>query len=117
VKELSYNFNYDNQYVKLERRQINISEEGIAKMFKLPYGGLIARAQKGYYGVVATYFTKTQQHHYVLKSRYVIAQANGKARVERLEALTEILTFHQGNRFALCFLISVMLPTEKEPIN
>jgi len=42
VKELSYYFNYDNQYVKLERRQINISEEGIAKMFKLPCGGLIA---------------------------------------------------------------------------
>ncbi len=86
-------------------------------MFKLPCAGLMAGAQKGYNGVVATYFTKTQRDHYDFKSRYVIAQANGKARVGRLEALTEILTFHQGNRFALCSLISVMLTTEKEPIN
>ncbi len=69
-----------------------------------------------YNGVVAIYFTKTQQDHYVLKSRYVIAQANGKVRVRRLETLTKILTFHQGNRFALGFLIFVMLIVEKEPI-
>jgi hypothetical protein len=117
MKELSCNFDYDNQYVKLERRQIKISEEGIVKMFKLPCGGLMARARKGYNGVVATYFTKTQQDHYVFKSRYVIAQANGKARVGRLEALTKILTFCQGNRFVLCSLISMMLTTEKELIN
>ncbi len=87
------------------------------KMFKLPCGGLMTGAQKGYNGVVATYLTKTQQDHYVQKSRYVTAQANGKARVGRLETLTEILTFRQGNRFALCFLIYVMLTVEKEPIN
>jgi hypothetical protein len=44
VKELICSFNCDNQYVKLERQQIDIGEEGIAKMFKLPRGGLMARA-------------------------------------------------------------------------
>jgi hypothetical protein len=44
MKELICNFNYDNQYVKLEKRQINIGEEGIAKMFKLPCGGLMVGA-------------------------------------------------------------------------
>ncbi len=34
-------------------------------MFKLPCGGLMTGAQKGYNGVVATYLTKTQQDHYV----------------------------------------------------
>jgi hypothetical protein len=50
-------------------------------------------------------------------SRYAIAQVDEKARVERLEALTKILTFRQGNRFALGYLIFVMLVVEKEPVN
>ncbi len=56
AKELFYSFNYDNQYVKLRGQQINISEEGIAKVFKLPCEGLMAGTQEGYNGVVATYF-------------------------------------------------------------
>jgi hypothetical protein len=47
----------------------------------------------------------------------VIAQADRKAKVGRFEALMEILTFHQGNRFACSFLVSIMLAIDKEPIN
>ncbi len=54
------------------------------KLFKLYCEGLMARTLEGYDGVVATYFVSTQQDHYILKSRYLMAQANGKARVRRL---------------------------------
>ncbi len=47
----------------------------------------------------------------------MITQADGKARVGRLEALTDILMFCQGNRFTFGFLVFVMLVTEKEPMN
>jgi len=61
----------------------------------------MARAWEGFNGVVATYFSSTHKEHYVFKLGYVIAQADGKAKVERLEGLIEILKFHQGNKFAL----------------
>jgi len=66
------------------------------KVFKLPCEGLMV-ARKGYNNVANTYFARTQQNHYVLKLRYVIAQANGQTRVGRLGALIKILTFCQGN--------------------
>jgi hypothetical protein len=117
VKELICSFNDDNQYVKLQGRQIDIGEEGIVKVFKLPCKGLMAGAQEGFDGVDATYFVRTQQDHYVIKSRYLIAQVNGKVRVRRLKTLTEILTFRQSNNFAPGFLVSMMLVAEKELAN
>jgi hypothetical protein len=74
------------------------------------------RAWEGYNGVVATYFTRTQQNHYVFKLGYVIAQVDGNARVIRLETLMKILTFHQGNKFVPISLVSMMLVAEKEPV-
>jgi hypothetical protein len=56
AKELFCSFKYDDQYVKLWGQQINISEEAIAKVSKLPCEGLIARTQEGYNGVATTYF-------------------------------------------------------------
>jgi hypothetical protein len=56
VKELPCSFDYDNQYVKLEKQQINIGEEGITIMFKLPCEGQMAGTREGYNVVVATYF-------------------------------------------------------------
>jgi hypothetical protein len=44
----------------------------------------MARALEGYNGVVATYFVGFQQDHYILKLGYLIAQANGKAKVKKL---------------------------------
>jgi len=49
------------------------------KVFKLPCKGLMARALERYNGVAATYFVRFQQDHYILKSGYLIAQANGKS--------------------------------------
>jgi hypothetical protein len=42
------------------------------KVFKLPCEGLMVGAWEGYNGVATTYFTRTHQDHYVLKSGYVI---------------------------------------------
>ncbi len=81
-------------------------------VFKLSSEGLMARAWEKYNGVVVAYFIGTQQDHYVRKSRYVIAQVDGKEKVRRLEALMEILTFCQGNKFALGSLDFVMLITK-----
>jgi hypothetical protein len=53
------------------------------KVFKLPCEGLMAGSWEGYNSLDATYFVGTQQDHYVFKSRYLIAQAYGKARARR----------------------------------
>jgi len=45
AKELFCSFNYDDQYVKLRRQRININEEAITKVFKLPCEGLMAKTQ------------------------------------------------------------------------
>jgi len=79
--------------------------------------GLMVGAWDRYNSVVATYFVSMQQDHYVLKLGYLIAQANKKAEVKRLKALIEILMFHQGNKFALGSLVSMMLAVEKEPMD
>ncbi len=47
AKELFCSFNYDDQYVKLQGQQINISEEGITKVFKLPYERLMQEHNRG----------------------------------------------------------------------
>ncbi len=84
AKKLVCSFNYDDQYVKLQGRQIDIGEEGIVKVFKLPWEGLMARTLEGYNGVVATYFVGFQQDHYIFKSGYLSGQSNGKAKVRIL---------------------------------
>jgi hypothetical protein len=67
--------------------------------------------------IVATYFTKDEHEHYISHSRYLIAKVDGKHKVTRVEALTEIMSFKQGNKFAPSALISTMLATEKEKVN
>jgi hypothetical protein len=73
--------------------------------------------RQGYNGVAVNYFIGTRQDHYVFKLGYVIAQADEKVKVVKLETLMEILTFGQGNMFALGSLVCAMLIVEKEPVN
>lgn len=47
----------------------------------------------------------------------MIAQADEKAKVGRLETLIEILMFRQVNMFTPSSLVFVMLVAEKEPVN
>jgi hypothetical protein len=47
----------------------------------------------------------------------LIAKTNGKRKVAKLEALMEIMSFKQRNKFALGALISTMLVAKKEKVN
>jgi hypothetical protein len=47
----------------------------------------------------------------------LIAKTNGRQKVARLEAPTDIMSFRQGNKFSFCALISTMLAVKKEKIN
>ncbi len=67
--------------------------------------------------IVATYFKGDEHEHYISLSIYLIAKANGKRKVAKLEALTVIMSFEQGNKFAPCVLILTMLVVEKEKVN
>jgi hypothetical protein len=61
--------------------------------------------------VVATYFIGDEHEHYIMRSCYLIAKVDGKRKVTRLETLTEIMSFRQGNKFVPSALISIMLAT------
>jgi hypothetical protein len=73
--------------------------------------------KKNLHLIVATYFTRDEHEHYILHSISLIAKADGKQKVARLEALTKIMSFKQGNKFAPSALISTMLAIEKEKVN
>ncbi len=73
--------------------------------------------KKKLHPIVVTYFTRDEHEHYIPHSRYLIAKANGKRKVAKLEALTDIMSFKQGNKFAPGALISTMLATKKEKVN
>jgi hypothetical protein len=47
----------------------------------------------------------------------LIAKVDGKRKVAKLEALMEIMSFKQGNKFVPNVLISTMLVVEKERVN
>jgi len=52
-----------------------------------------------------------------LHSCYLIAKADGRRRVARLETLTEITFLKEGNKFAPSALISIMLAVETKKVN
>jgi hypothetical protein len=47
----------------------------------------------------------------------LIAKVDGRWKVTRLEALTDIMSFRQGNKFAPGALILTMLVAKKEKVN
>jgi hypothetical protein len=47
----------------------------------------------------------------------MIAKANDKRKVAILEALIEIMSFRQGNKFALGAFVSTIMATKKEEVN
>lgn len=63
------------------------------------------------------YLIGNEDEHYILRSRYLIAKVDGRWKVTRLEALMEIMSFKQRNKFAPNALISTMLITKKEKVN
>jgi hypothetical protein len=47
----------------------------------------------------------------------LITKVDGKQKVAKLEAITKIMSFRQGNKFAPSALISTMLATKNEKVN
>jgi hypothetical protein len=73
--------------------------------------------RESYNPIVATYFIGSEHEHYIPCLGYLITKVHGKRKVTKLEALMEIMSFKQGNKFALGDLISMMLVAEKEEVN
>ncbi len=103
--------------MKLKGKQINVGEEGVARIFGLSCEGIVPIGRKKYNPIVATYFIRDEHEHYIPCLGYLIAKTNGKWKVAKLEALMEIMYFKQRNKFALGALISTMLVVEKEKVN
>jgi hypothetical protein len=117
MKEMIIKYNRADQYVKLKGRQIDVGEEGMARIFYLFYKGIVPIGRENYNPIIEIYFIKDEHEHYIPCSSYLIAKANGKWKVVKLEALTKIMSFRQRNKFVPSVLISMMLPTEKEEMN
>jgi hypothetical protein len=111
------NYNHADQYVKLKGRQINIKEEGVARIFGLSCKGIVLIGKESYNPIVVTYFIGSEHEHYIPCLGYLIAKVDGKQTVTRLKTLTKIMSFKQGNKFVLGALISMMLVVEKEEVN
>jgi hypothetical protein len=103
------NYNYANRYVKLKGKQINI--KGVARIFGLSHEGVVPIGKESYNPIIATYFIKDEHEHYIPCSGYPIAKANGRRKVDKLEAPMDIMSFRQRNKFTLGVLISTMLVT------
>lgn len=87
--------------------------QGFLPIFK----GIVLIGRESYNPIIEIYFIKDDHEHYIPRSSYLITKANGKWKVARLEALTEIMSFRQRNKFAPGVLISTMLVAEKEEVN
>ncbi len=92
------NYNHVDQYVKLKGRQIDVWKEKVTTIFWFIRERIVPIGRKSYNPIVATYFIRNEHEHYIPHSGYLIAKANGRWKVARLEALTKIMFFRQGNK-------------------
>jgi hypothetical protein len=99
----------------MKGRQIDVG--GVARIFGLSCEGIVPIGKENDNPIVATYFIGDEHEHYIPRSRYLIAKVDGKRKVAKLEALMEIMSFKQGNKFVPNVLISTMLVVEKERVN
>jgi hypothetical protein len=116
MNKMINNYNHANQYVKLKGRQINVGGR-MARIFGLSRERIVPIGRESYNPIVVTYFIGNEDEHNILRSRYLIAKVDGIWKVTRLEALTEIMSFRQGNKFDPTTLISIMLIAKKEKLN
>jgi hypothetical protein len=77
-KEMISSYNHANQYVKFKGKQINVGEEGVARIFGLSCEGIVPIGRENYNPIVATYFIGNEHEHYIPCARYLIAKTNGK---------------------------------------
>ncbi len=116
MKEMISIYNHVDQCVRLKGRQIDVGK-GVARIFGLLCEGIVPIGRESYNPIVATYFIGDEHEHYILCSCYLITKVDGKHKVAKLEALTEIMFFKEANKFAPNALISTMLASKKEKVN
>ncbi len=88
----------------------------MARIFGLSHKRIVPIRRESCNAIVATYFIGNQHEHYTPHSNYQIAKIDDKRKVAKLEKLMDIMSFRQGNKFALSVLISTMLAIEKEEV-
>jgi hypothetical protein len=93
VKEMINNYNRVDQDMNLKGKQIDVGEEGMARIFCISYKRIIPIGKESYKPIVATYLIGNEHEHYIICSSYLIAKTNGKQKVAKLEALPEIMSF------------------------
>ncbi len=93
ITEMICNYWVIKEAIKSKAKEVDLTIEDIAKVFKLPSIGNVARGKEGYNTTIAKYFVGEKEEHYIPCSSYVIYKANGPLKVMRLEALIEIIIF------------------------
>jgi len=111
------NYRVTKEVTKLKGKVVNLTIEGITKVFKLPSTRIVTRGKEGYSTTIAKYFLGGEEEHYTPHSSYLICKANGPLKVMRLESLIEILTFRQGNKYAPGALVVVIQAIEEGEVN
>jgi hypothetical protein len=72
----------------LKCKEVDLTIEGIVKVFKLRFTRTIVGGKEGYNTIIAKYFIGGEEEHYTPCYGYVIYKANGPLKVTKLEALT-----------------------------
>jgi hypothetical protein len=62
--------------IKLKAKEVDLTIEDIAKVFKLPCIGIVAWGKEGYNTTIAKYFVGEKEEHYTPCFGYVIYKAN-----------------------------------------
>jgi hypothetical protein len=97
IIEMICNYRIKEEATKLRGKEVGLTIEGIAKVFKLLSTRIVARGKEGYNTSIAKYFVgeeeeEEEEEHYTPHFSYVIYKANGPLKVMRHEALIEVFT-------------------------
>ncbi len=117
IMEMICKYRVIEEATKLRGKEVNLTIEGITKVFKPPSIGMVTWGKEGYNTTIAKYFVGEKEEHYTFHSGYVICKTNGPLKVMKLEALTKILTFKQGNKYALGTLVAIIQTVEEREVN
>jgi hypothetical protein len=92
ITKMFCNYLITKEATNLRGKDVDLTIEGIAKVFKLPSIRTITRRKEGYSIAIAKDFIGGKKEHYTLHFGYVICKANGQLKVMKLEALTKKFT-------------------------
>jgi hypothetical protein len=86
----------------------------MVRIFALSCERIVPIGRESYNPIVATYVIGNEHEQYIFHLGYRIAKVDGRHKLAIFKALTEIMSFKKGNKFAPGALISTMLATYKD---